>query len=202
MVKPRLPYEEAKKQFKRFPVINPKKTVQQNWSESIPLERAERRALSLDSLCRTADRLLIYDAPANKSARGALKSWKQKQKKPARSVIVYLVRFTSKITDEPPFLKIGITNDPAGRFGFDSYRYHRKYLKSSPLLKRAEATDVERRLHRLFADKAYIPNLKLLSKGNSECFIDCDEVLTTTSNLFRLLEEELRSIAPTIKDDQ
>ena len=57
--------------------------------------------------------------------------------------------------------------------------------------KRSEALDIERRLHAMFAAKSYSPKLRLLSGGNTECFVDDDEIIKTVATLFELVRAGL-----------
>lgn len=184
----KIPYEIAKRGFKRFPDFS-RISVATKQRESVPLEQKEKRALGLSSQYRTADRMLIYDRPVNRSARGVTKP-RKKDKVQRRKVAVYLVKFTSKITDEQVFLKIGISNELPTRFDLDFYRYDRAILNRISDLTRKEALRVERQLHALFRAKSYVPKLKLLSRGNSECFVYDDEIISTVGTAFDLLREE------------
>ena len=174
-MKLKVPFEIAQRGFRRFPVFD-RKTVAQKQLESIPLERKESRALGLSHQYKTADRLLIFDRPVNRSAKNVTRP-RAKPKKPERSVSVYLLRFTSVPNPYHTFLKIGITNDLSARFELDLYRHTTTTLKIVKNLTRREALKVEGRLHRMFVNKSYTPTVKLLSGGNSECFVDDQEIM-------------------------
>lgn len=189
-MKEKLSFEAAQRGFRRFPVINPKKSVAQKQQESIPLERIERRALGLSHQYKTADRLLIFDRPVNRSAKSVTKP-RAKPKLPPHSVSVYLLRFTSVPNPYHSFLKIGVTNDLSARFGLDLYRHTWSLLKVVKKLTRREALKVEGRLHRMFASKSYTPSVKLLSGGNSECFVDDQEIIDTVGIVFDLIKKEI-----------
>lgn len=185
--------KEARRRFGQFPVRveTKQERIARKQAESVPLERAESRALQLSTVCRTADRLLIYDRPANGAAKRVIERFEPDQPPPERSVIVYLIRFSSRVSDEQPFLKIGITNNMGERFGFDYYRYDASTVDTVSGLKRSEALDIERRLHAMFAAKSYSPKLRLLSGGNTECFVDDDEIIKTVATLFELVRAGL-----------
>jgi len=174
-MKPNIPFEEARRRAKKFPQIR-KSTVYEKWMESLPLERKERKVLGLGDLYRTADRMPIHCNPANADARNATKP-RPRQKKPVVSVIVYLVRFTSITNPTHTFLKVGVTNSLKERFELDCYRYTVKCIAASAKMTRREALKIERQLHGRFKEKGYVPEIKLLSKGNSECFLDDDEII-------------------------
>ena len=193
MTKTKIPYEEARLKFKKFPLVNPKKTVQQKQEESIPLERRERYLLGLGHQNKTADRLLIFDRPANRGAK-RVTAPRSKEKKPERSVAVYLIRFRSIMDPCLTFLKIGITNDQKNRFGFDVHRYNMETIKNVRNLTRKEALKIEGRLHRMFVEKSHTPKMKLLSGGNSECFEDDEEIISMTCKLFEIIKNDLADI--------
>lgn len=193
-MKEKLSFEAAQRGFRRYPVIGRKKSVAQKQQESIPLERIERRALGLSHQYKTADRLLIFDRPVNRSAKSVTKP-RAKQKKPPRSVSVYLVRFTSVPNPYHSFLKIGITNNLPERFELDLYRHTCSHLNIVGKLTRREALKIEGRLHRMFVSKSYTPKVKLLSGGNSECFLEDQEIIDTVERVFAIVKNDLAGLA-------
>lgn len=87
-------------------------------------------------------------------------------------VAVYFMRFRSKTNPTYSFLKIGITNHLGDRFGFDSHRYDREKLAMAHDYSRQEAREIEKRLHKQFSEWSHSPQVPLMSKGDTECFVD------------------------------
>lgn len=106
-------------------------------------------------------------------------------------VTVYLLRFRSKTNPVYAFLKIGISNQMADRFGFDSHRYDVETVRLLRNLHRREAKQIEARLHQLFAEWSHAPRVALMSKGNTECFEDQIEIIDQTAIVFAAFKEEL-----------
>ena len=106
-------------------------------------------------------------------------------------VTVYLLRFRSKTNPVYSFLKIGISNQMADRFGFDSHRYDVETVRLLRGLHRRDAKKIEARLHELFSEWSHIPRVALMSKGNSECFEDQVEIVDQTAIVFAAFNKEL-----------
>jgi hypothetical protein len=95
-----------------------------------------------------------------------------RDKRRRESVSIYLLRFRSKTNPTYSFLKIGITNHIKDRFGFDSHRYDVENIAMAHGFSRGEAKSAEAAMHDKFSEWSHKPQVPLMSKGNTECFID------------------------------
>lgn len=119
-----------------------------------------------------------------------------KRKLPDPNIVkVYLVRFRSKRNPFYSFIKIGISNSGTRiRFFEDLGRYDILQLGAIKSIQRNKALEIEKRLHQMFADMQHIPNPTLLCGGNTECFVNDEQMITKVLEIFSLFTKELKRI--------
>jgi hypothetical protein len=105
-----------------------------------------------------------------------VKTAKELSKPKNKQVLVYFVRFRSKVVPTCSFVKIGITNDNSLRFNFDSHKFDITTLAKIFRNTRKEALAIEKSILKQFKQHLRIPSIKLLSGGNSECFEDVSSI--------------------------
>lgn len=187
-------YKKAKSRSHKFPVERPPqkilRKIKRKQEESIPLERKQRRLIGVPSWV-SQESLILHDRPYGEKA--------VKYRHQGKDVYVYLYRIEPRSYTGEAFLKIGITRSKGERFNQDFFRYKFDLLGFVSVPNRRDALKIERGLHRMFADMQYIPKLRLLSGGNSECFYYHDGIVERCLLAFKLFREEIDRIKGHLK---